>query len=357
MSLIPEWAPNVHPIIVHFPIALIFTALVMDILSFFLPEKWWDDLKSTVLYGLGTIAALVSYYTGTLAGDSVFLASEAQTVLNSHADWAWWTVWFFGIYLALRLLFHYLNIIDRFKIKLITVLAVLPGVFMLYETGEHGAEMVFGYGVGTGQLIQHDERPPVSADSLDNLNGNTFRVEENGNWFWPMGSNAVSALLTNFQWLEGTPQSLNPVSVKSSENNLLKFTGDSLNSFLVTNNAYQNVQIDYYLDLSNFEGDIRLVSHVSDTENYDFLTLTSGGIIRQGRMNEGKLTIFAEENYTETGMMFIRMVVNGTHFRGYIDKKMVVHGHGEAPEPGKAGIAINGSGTLLIDRMELTQIK
>ena len=357
MSFIPEWAPNIHPIIVHFPIALIFIAALMDILNLFLTDKWWDDLKSTVLYGLGTIAALVSYYTGTLAGDSVFLPSEAQSVLNSHSDWAWWTIWFFGIYLTLRLVFHYLDIIDRTKIRIVTILAVLPGIFMLYETGEHGAKMVFGYGVGTGQLIQQEQISSFPADSLMAQDGSTFVIDEEGNWSWSMGPNAVSVLLENFQWLEGSVPSLNPGTVKSGDNYLLKLTGDSLNSFFASANTYQNVQLDYYLDLSNFEGEIELVTHVQDTDNYDFLTLTSEGAIRQGRMNDGSKTIFAEENYTETGMLFVRVVVNGTHFRGYIDKEMVVHGHGDAPEPGMAGIALNGSGTLLLDRIELTQLK
>ena len=357
MSLIPEWAPNIHPILVHFPIALIFMAFLMDILNLILPDKWWDDLKSTILYGAGILAALVSYYTGTLAGDSVFLPAEAQSVLNSHSDWAWWTIWFFTAYLALRLLFHYLYIIDKFKIRIVTLLAVLPGIFMLYETGEHGAEMVFGYGVGTGQLIKQNQNPSIQTDNLTTQTDNTFIIKENGDWSWPMGPSAVSALLENFQWLEGSVQSLNPATVKSGENYMLKFSGDSLNGFFASTNTYRNVQIDYYIDLSNFEGEVQLVNHVRDIDNYDFITLTAGGEIRQGRMDEDSRTVFAEDSFAETGMLFIRVVVNDTHFRGYINKEMVVHGHGEAPEPGMAGIAINGSGTLLLDRIELTQLR
>lgn len=30
MNLVPEWAPNVHPLIVHFPIALLFAAVLVD---------------------------------------------------------------------------------------------------------------------------------------------------------------------------------------------------------------------------------------------------------------------------------------------------------------------------------------
>ena len=332
-------------------------AALMDILNLFLPDKWWDDVKSTILYGAGTIAAIASYYTGSLAGDSVFLPSEAQSVLNNHSDWAWWTIWFFSAYLALRLVFHRLNIIDQFRIRVVILLAVLPGIFMLYETGEQGAKMVFGYGIGTGQLLQQEQKLPFPADSLTAQTGNTFKIEENGDWSWPMGPNAVNALLENFQWLEGSMQTLNPVTVKNGKNHMLKFSGDSLNSFFVSRYTYHNVQVDYYLDLSNFKGEVELATHVQDTENYDFITLTTGGAIRQGRMNEGNRTVFAEETYIETGLLFVRVVVNGTHFRGYINKEMVVHGHGDVPKPGKAGIAINGSGALLLDHIELDQLK
>lgn len=329
----------------------------MDLLNFFLPDKWWDDLKSTILYGAGTLAALISYYTGTLAGDSVFLPSEAQSVLNSHSEWAWWTIWFFVAYLALRLVFHRLEIINQLKFRVIILLTVLPGLFMLYETGEHGAEMVFGYGVGTSQLIQEEQKAISSTDSLETANNSTFTVEENGDWSWQIGPNAVSSLLKNFQWLEGSAQSLNPSVMQSDDSHLLSFSGDSLNSFFTSMNSYQNVQVDYYLNLTDFEGEITLVNHVMDARNYDFVKLSTTGTITQGRVTEGTREVFAEESYSASGMMFIRTVANGTHFRGYINKKMVVHGHGDAPKPGKVGMGINGSGTLLIDRVELTQLQ
>ncbi len=145
MELIPEWAPNIHPILVHFPIAIILLAVLMDLLNFFLPDQWWDDLKSTILYSLGAASAIAAYYTGTLAADSVFLPSGAQSVLNEHADWALWTVWFFGIYSLLRIVLHWYQKIDQQMIRVSLFVIALPGIFFLYETGDHGAEMVFGY--------------------------------------------------------------------------------------------------------------------------------------------------------------------------------------------------------------------
>ncbi len=149
MELIPEWAPNIHPLLVHFPIAIILLAVLMNLLNFFLPDDWWDDLKSTMLYGVGAITAIAAYYSGTWAADSVFLPSQAQNVLNTHSDWALWTVWFFIGYVVLRIVLHWYKTFDQRAIRLAAFILALPGIFLLYETGDDGAELVFGYGAGT----------------------------------------------------------------------------------------------------------------------------------------------------------------------------------------------------------------
>jgi len=355
MELIPEWAPNIHPLVVHFPIAIILLAVLMDLLNFFLPDSWWDDLKSTILYSIGAVSGIAAYYTGTLAADSVFLPSGAQSVLNEHADWAMWTVWFFGIYVLLRMLLYWYQKMDQKMIRIGLFVIVLPGVFFLYETGDHGAEMVFGYGAGTGQLIENQETTPGTSDSLQE-GGSKFTVSDNGNWSWEIGPNGVSTLLSEFQWLEGTAFELQPTIVASGDNHLLKISVDSTTNFFVGKSSFQNVQVDYYLDLSSFDGDVSLVNHLQDAQNYDFVTLSSDGDISQGRVSGGNREVFAEESYSASGMLFIRTVGNGTHFRGYINKEMAVHGHSDAPEAGNIGLKLDGSGTILIDAIQLTNL-
>lgn len=355
MTLIPEWAPNIHPMLVHFPIAIILLAVLMDLLSFFLPDKWWDDLKTTILYCIGTISAVAAYYTGTLAADSVFLPSGAQPVLNEHADWALWTVWFFAIYAVLRILLHWYQKMDHKAVRIGLFVIALPGIFFLYETGDHGAEMVFGYGAGTGQLIKQQKTTPVPSDSLQQP-GSTFTVSDNGNWSWEVGPNGVSTLLSRFRWLEGSASELQPTVVSNGNNHLLQISVDSTNNFFVEKNSFQNVQVDYYLDLSDFEGNISLVNHVQNARNYDFVTLSSNGTISQGRFSRGNREVFAEESYSASGMLFVRTVGNGTHFRAYINKEMAVHGHGDPPEAGNTGFKIKGPGTVLIDRIVVTQL-
>ncbi|NIS38624.1 hypothetical protein GWN26_16365, partial [Candidatus Saccharibacteria bacterium] len=164
--LLPEWAPNIHPLIVHFPIAILLFAALINLLTFFIPEKWWDETKNTVLYVAGSLAALVTYYTGQAAADSIFLPTKAQPVLSEHADWAFYLLWFFILYAVLRFAFHWFGLFEKKSFKIIAFITVLPGLFMVYETAEYGGEMVFGYGAGTGQLLQTESADTSSTDSL-----------------------------------------------------------------------------------------------------------------------------------------------------------------------------------------------
>ena len=65
MELIPDWAPNIHPMIVHFPIALILAAIGTDLLA--LAIRRWDWLRpaTVALYVVGGASAVFTYFTGT----------------------------------------------------------------------------------------------------------------------------------------------------------------------------------------------------------------------------------------------------------------------------------------------------
>ena len=359
MELLPEWALNIHTLVVHFPVALLVVAAGLNLLTFFIPEKWWDEWKNTILYGLGAVAAIAAYYTGQSAADTVFLPSQAQSVLNNHADWAFWTVWYFGLYAAARIALHWYKMMDKFSLRILAFVIALPGVFLLFQTGDHGAKLVFGYGAGTGQLLEQQSTgsTSVTPDNLQQTNS-TFAIYDDGNWSWEIGANGVSTLLSNFQWLEGSPQNTQPLVVNNGDNYLLQLTSGSSPNFFTTREAFLNVQVDYYLDLSNFDGEVELVNHALDAQNYDFVTLNSNGTAVQGRITEGESTTFGEESYSASGMLFVRTVVNGTHFRAYINKEMAVHGHGTAPEKaGSVGLRLNGTGTIIIDSISLTQLE
>lgn len=355
LVITPEWAPNIHPLLVHFPIALLATAALANLLSFFIPVNWWSEVKNTILYVTGSLFSGVTYYSGTIAADTVFLPAEAQSVLSEHADWAEYLLWFFILYSLLRIAFHWFDLFEKKAFKILAFITVLPGLFMVFETAEYGGKMVYGYGAGTGQLLQADEPELSDTNDSNTTISSSFVTKENDDWVWNINSASVSDLIANFHWVEGTVQDLKPV-ITQSEFPQLRLEATDQENLFVTHKSYQDVQIDYIIKLTEFKGEVQLIHHLQDTENYDFVSLNDEGIIRQGRIENGEKTLFEEGSFEPEGELFVRVVGDGTHFRGYVNREMKVHGHGDAPERGSVGMMIQGSGSLLISKIEMTQL-
>ncbi len=356
MNELFDYAPNIHPMVVHFPIAILILAIGLNAIAFFVKDEWWDEKKTTFIYVLGSIAAIITYYTGRSAADTVFLPTEAQSVLTDHADWALWTVLFFAIYTSVRIALHWFKKLETKPIKIFLFVLALPGLFFLFETGEYGATMVYGYGVGTGQYLEPEEALPTQTEKADLES--LFIQKENGDWVWQMSPGSVNDLNEHFHWLEGDMDQLNPtVSIADNQTYLSFDLLDHISNFFVTHSEYKNIQIDIYLDMTAFNGELKIAHHVQDAQNYDFVALTSDGEISQGRKTNNQVKLFEEKEFQSDGLKFIRVVSDGTHFRGYINKEMVVHGHGDEPDVGSVGLKINGHGKLQIQRIELTQLK
>ena len=97
MNLLPEWAPNVHPMIVHFPIVLFIVAVLFELAALFLREHNWLRWSAVSVYLFGAVMAIATFFIGREAADSVILTALANPVLSEHADFAALTVWYFVI--------------------------------------------------------------------------------------------------------------------------------------------------------------------------------------------------------------------------------------------------------------------
>lgn len=356
MNELFDYAPNIHPMIVHFPIAILILAIGLNALAFFVKDEWWDEKKTTFIYVLGSIAAIIAYFTGRSAADTVFLPTQAQSLLTDHADWALWTVLFFSIYTIIRIALHWYKLLNKKSVQITVFVLGLSGILFLFQTGEYGATMVYGYGVGTGQYLEAEETIPTQTENADLES--LFIRKKNGDWVWQMSANSVNDLNEHFHWLEGDMEQLNPtVSIADNKTYLSFDLSDHISNFFVTHSGYENIQVDIYLDMASFNGEVKIAHHVQDFQNYDFVALTSDGEISQGRITNNQIKLFDEKKFQNDGLKFIRVVSDGTHFRGYINKEMVVHGHGDKPKAGSIGLKVNGHGKLLIQKTELAQLK
>lgn len=351
MDILPDWAPGLHPMVVHFPIVLLFAAVLLDGIALVLRRQ--VELRTVVLftYVLGAIAALAGFLTGRQAADSVLLEGAANTVLTDHADQATVLLWFYGIYAVVRIVLHYWDPKVTQRWVWIAVFIVgASGLYLVVETGTRGAQLVFEHGVGVDRVQELSSMLETQQTELDRSRGQAAgpQVQENGSWRWTPGRYADEALSEAFLFHAGRPERLETeLRAGANEDSILAITLVETPVFFVFDEALGSLQIDMKLAVHAFNGKLQIAHHVQDAQNY-YYTEIGGGAMRQGSMLNGQIDILDEMPFAADGEHDIRVVVDRTHFRAYADGVLITHGHGPAPERGPIGLRLQGLGTVLL---------
>lgn len=132
MQLLPDWAPNVHPMIVHFPIVLLIFAILFDFIFLFLKKFDWVEKSALSLYFVGTLAIIVTFSTGRSTADGLDIPAKVIAAVTDHADWAEITLWFFIIFSAVRLTIGFWKKQIHHTVLLIMFIIGLTGIYFLY---------------------------------------------------------------------------------------------------------------------------------------------------------------------------------------------------------------------------------
>ena len=353
MPFVPDWAPNSHPLFVHFPIALLFAAVLVDLLALLWRSRPWLHPAAVTFYVLGTLGAVAAYLSGQDAADSVVLPAAAQPVLTEHANLAWWTMAFFVIYAAVRLVILRWEGSRRLVVHGLLFLVGLGGLYLPWATADHGAEMVFRYGVGVQVAQENQAREDTSAAAAE---GPALQVSESGSWHWNAGASA-SLQGEDFEWLVGAPDGLETETTERAEGGsalALRPQGEPV--LFTAGPPLRSIQVDAEVNLEEFGGTFMLVHHVQDADNYDFLAI-EGDTLQLGRVRQGQRSVSDEGSFAPEGWLSIRLVSDGDHYRGYVNGEMIAHGHGSAPDPGPVGLRLEGSGTVLLADMNTQSLR
>jgi uncharacterized membrane protein len=148
MSLIPDWVPNLHPLVIHFPIALLITAAAVDLANIMFGRPAWEAGMAAYLYTAGAISALAAYLTGRDAAAMVFVPGMAHGLMDDHWNWALLTTCYFTVFAAIRLSTHFARAGRSRCSRVLLVALGLIGVAFLHQTAERGARLVYEHGVG-----------------------------------------------------------------------------------------------------------------------------------------------------------------------------------------------------------------
>ena len=74
---------NIHPMLVHFPIALFTSFFLMDLIGVIAKKSQWRYVASWLLY-LGTVAAIFTVIAGLFAADSVVHGDDVHGIMERH---------------------------------------------------------------------------------------------------------------------------------------------------------------------------------------------------------------------------------------------------------------------------------
>lgn len=74
---------NIHPLLVHFPIAFLSTFFVLDMVGTLAKKPHWRNVASWLLY-FGTVAAVFTVITGIIAAESVAHGQDVHGIMERH---------------------------------------------------------------------------------------------------------------------------------------------------------------------------------------------------------------------------------------------------------------------------------
>ncbi len=139
--------PNLHPLVVHFPIALLTLAAFCEI---FARISGRESLRTTAYWNLvfGALFTAAAVATGLVAENQIPTAGAVHEVVESHESSAFFTLTLFAIIFLWRVVrggeFYK-------KFSIIFLCATIIAWISLAATSYLGGELVYKYGVGTAK--------------------------------------------------------------------------------------------------------------------------------------------------------------------------------------------------------------
>jgi uncharacterized membrane protein len=146
-----------HPIVVHFALALLVAGVLFRcawLIGALLRSGrlGFAGPTAAVLLLAGTLAAALAVKSGELASGDAEGIPGAAAAVEEHEEWAEWTLRLFVVVSLLEASALALRRSGRLPPALRTASGILglAGLFLVYETGEHGGQLVYSHAAGVG---------------------------------------------------------------------------------------------------------------------------------------------------------------------------------------------------------------
>jgi uncharacterized membrane protein len=151
--------PNWHPLVVHFPIALVLSATALLLAARFLRSEHLAATCATVgTWNLcfGAVAALFALGSGLAAVLNLDVSAAARLAISVHVKWAMLTT----LLLVLLAVWRGAGSASRSRPSWIFLVVLLAAGAALSYTGYRGAENVYQYAVGVRKIAARPFEAP-----------------------------------------------------------------------------------------------------------------------------------------------------------------------------------------------------
>ena len=141
-----------HPEIVHFVVALLVVGVVLRLVSLTGRFRFTGAAAATLIV-LGTLASVAAVKSGTDAHGPVERIPGARAAVVEHEEWGLRARnVFLGVSLIELVALVFAARESRYarRVAMVSALAGVIGLTVLFEAGEHGGHLVYGYAGGIG---------------------------------------------------------------------------------------------------------------------------------------------------------------------------------------------------------------
>ena len=163
MTPLPSW----HPLVVHFPIALVLTATALLSSARLLRNESLAATAATVgtwNLCLGALAAVFALATGLGAVLDLDVSAAVHQAISVHLKWAMLTT----LLLVLLAIWRGAGTASRSRPSWLFLFVLIAAAAALTYTGYRGGKNVFEYGVGVKKIAAR----PVEAPRGDQIDAN-----------------------------------------------------------------------------------------------------------------------------------------------------------------------------------------
>jgi uncharacterized membrane protein len=154
----PEIIPNLHPVFVHFTVALLSIAtglfIVLRLFGSHLPENLRQQLRTVARWNLwfGAGITLITVAAGFYAYNTVAHDAPSHAVMTDHRNWALATA---PLFITIAL-WSMISVWRGKQLGSLFIVALLIAQVLLLSTAWRGGEAVYRYGLGVMSLPQSE---------------------------------------------------------------------------------------------------------------------------------------------------------------------------------------------------------